>query len=50
MDALEQALRTGQIPFRYQYDTWSGIYFAVAIVLIIFVFTIAAAITQKAIG
>ena len=50
MDALEQAIRTGQIPYRYQYDIWSGVYFGTAILVIIFVFTIASALTRKALG
>lgn len=50
MEALEEAFKTGKIPFRYEYDIWSGIYFGVAILIITFVFTLASAITRRAIG
>jgi hypothetical protein len=50
MDALEEAFKTGKIPYRYEYDIWSGVYFGIVILIITFVFTLSSAITRRAIG
>jgi hypothetical protein len=50
MDAFEDAIRTGRIPYTYTYDVWSGLYFGAAIMFIAFVFALSQAITRRAIG
>jgi hypothetical protein len=46
-EALEQAIKTGKIPYRYEYDIWSGLYFGLAILFVIFLYAAAQAVTQK---
>lgn len=43
-------IKSGKIPYRYEYDTQSAIYFGLAVLTIVFVFTIAQVITRKLIG
>jgi hypothetical protein len=50
MDALQQAFKTGKIPYRYEFDIWSGVYFGFVILIITFVFTLSSAIIRRAIG
>lgn len=50
MDGLEEAIRTGRIPYTYTYDVWSGAYFGAAVLAIIFTFTLVSALTRKAVG
>lgn len=49
-EELMQALRTGKIPYRYEYDTASALYFAGAIVAVAFVYALAQAVTRKLVG
>lgn len=46
-DAIEQAIKTGKFPYRYEYDILSGIYFGVAVMFVIFVFALANNITKN---
>ncbi|MBK8968634.1 MAG: hypothetical protein R3D58_07030 [Saprospiraceae bacterium] len=48
-DVLDM-LKTGKVPYRYEYDTASAVYFGLAVLAVILVFTIAQAITRKLIG
>lgn len=38
---------TGKIPYRYEADTASALYFGLAVLVIIFVFAIAQALTRR---
>lgn len=43
-------LGAGKIPYRYEADRASALYFGVAVLVIIFVFSIVQAITRRYIG
>ena len=43
-------ISTGTIPYQYAYDTESALYFALAVLLIVFAYAIAEALTRRLIG
>lgn len=43
-------LRTGRVPYRYEYDAASALYFGLAVLAIIFVFNLVQAFTRRLIG
>lgn len=43
-------IKSGKIPYRYEYDTESALYFGLAILVVIFAFAIAQSVTNKIIG
>lgn len=46
-DAIQEAIKTGKFPYRYEYDVVSGVYFGVAILFVIFVFALSNNVTKK---
>ncbi len=50
MDGLEEALRTGKIPYTYTYDLWSGVYFGLAVLAVVVTYALAQSLTRRAIG
>lgn len=42
-----ERIKTGKIPYRYEFDVQSGIYFALAIVAVIFIYAFAQAATSR---
>jgi hypothetical protein len=46
-EALQEAFKTGKVPYRYEFDVMSGVYFGLAIILVIVVHAAAISITQK---
>lgn len=49
-EALKNLVETGTIPYRYEYDSKSGLYFGLAILAVIFVYAITFLVTKKIIG
>ena len=49
-EELLQVIRTGKVPYRYEYDTASALYFAGAIVAVAFVYARAQSITRRLVG
>lgn len=43
-------ISTGKIPYRYEADTASALYFGVAVLVVIFVYAVAQALTRRFIG
>ncbi len=43
-------ISSGAIPYRYTYDTESALYFALAVLLLVFVYAVAEGLTRKFIG
>jgi hypothetical protein len=46
-EAIQEAIKTGKFPYRYEYDTMSGVYFGAAVLFVIFVFALANNITKN---
>lgn len=49
-EQLLQILQTGKIPYRYEYDKASALYFAAAIVAVALVFSLAQGFTRRFVG
>ena len=49
-EELLQMLSSGKIPYRYEYDKASAMYFAAAIVAVALVFSLAQGFTRRFIG
>jgi hypothetical protein len=43
-------IASGQVPYRYETDTESALYFGLAVLVIVFLYAIAEALTRKYIG
>lgn len=45
-----EKLRSGKLPYRYDYNKQSGLYFGLAILAVIFVYALAQSITARLVG
>ena len=43
-------IASGKVPYRYESDTASALYFGLAVLVIVFLYAIAEAVTRKYIG
>lgn len=43
-------LKSGKIPYRYDYDKESGLYFGLAILAVIFIYALAQSLTARLVG
>ena len=43
-------IESGQMTYRYEADTKSALYFALAVLLVVFIYAIAAGLTRRYIG
>ena len=48
-DVLDM-IASGQVPYRYEADTESALYFALVVLLVVFAYAIAEGLTRKFIG
>lgn len=47
---LINILRTGTVPYRYEFDAESALYFGLAVLAIIFIFNLVQALTYRLVG